>query len=144
MKPRLFAAVLVTTALLLCSAQPGLAAGRGGWSHGGHAVHSARSAWHGGHGGVRFGVFVVPGFWWGAPTWGPWWWGRPYPYYAAPPVVIEQAPPTYVQPQQPAAPPAYWYYCQNPQGYYPYIKECPGGWMTVVPPSSGPPGAPGP
>jgi hypothetical protein len=29
--------------------------------------------------------------------------------------------------------PIYWYYCQNPQGYYPYVKQCPNGWMKVVP-----------
>jgi hypothetical protein len=37
-----------------------------------------------------------------------------------------------------------WYYCSNPQGYYPYIKNCPGGWLTVVPnvtPPSPPPGS---
>ena len=27
----------------------------------------------------------------------------------------------------------YWYYCQDPQGYYPYVKSFPGGWITVVP-----------
>ncbi len=53
--------------------------------------------------------------------------------------MIEQ-PPVYVQPGPAAeAPPQYWYYCQNPQGYYPYIKQCPQGWMKVVPPSA-PPG----
>jgi hypothetical protein len=26
---------------------------------------------------------------------------------------------------------AYWYYCRKPEGYYPYIKACPGGWQTV-------------
>jgi hypothetical protein len=34
--------------------------------------------------------------------------------------------------------PSYWYYCQNPQGYYPYVKQCPSGW-TKVPPSAVPP-----
>ena len=29
--------------------------------------------------------------------------------------------------------PYYWYFCQDPQGYYPYVKNCPGGWMQVVP-----------
>ena len=64
---------------------------------------------------------------------GPWY---PYYYYATLPVVIQQQPPVYVQ----AAPqPAnYWYYCQNPQGYYPYVKECPGGWMKVVPEATPP------
>lgn len=26
----------------------------------------------------------------------------------------------------------YWYYCKNPSGYYPYVKQCPSGWMKVV------------
>jgi hypothetical protein len=37
----------------------------------------------------------------------------------------------YVQPEQPQQ--NYWYYCQEPQGYYPYVKQCPGGWMKVLP-----------
>ncbi len=87
------------------------------------------------HGYVRGGIWIGPG-------WGPGWWGPayPYPYYAAPPVVIQQQPqpPTeYVAPQQPEAP-SYWYFCKDPQGYYPYVKQCPGGWMKVVPPSQAP------
>ena len=31
----------------------------------------------------------------------------------------------------------YWYYCTDPEGYHPYVRDCPGGWMQVVP--SGPP-----
>ena len=31
----------------------------------------------------------------------------------------------------------YWYYCTDPEGYHPYVKSCPQGWMQVVP--SGPP-----
>ena len=68
------------------------------------------------HHGTR--VFVAPGFWW-APDW----WGPDYPPYAPPPV--------YGQPE--TQPQYYWYYCQNPQGYYPYVQQCPGGWQTVVP-----------
>jgi hypothetical protein len=86
---------------------------------------------------VSFGIGI------GVPAWGPWWgpgyWGPyyPYPYYAPPaPVVVQQAPPVMVQP---SPEPSYWYYCQNPQGYYPYVQACPHGWMKVVPPS-GPPG----
>lgn len=78
----------------------------------------------------------------------------PYPYYppvvvAPPPVVVapEQAP-VYVEqsapqpaaapqssPQQPAASQAssHWYHCDKPEGYYPYVKECPGGWKAVEP-----------
>ncbi len=79
---------------------------------------------------------------------GPWWWGPAYPYYpypysAAPPVVVQQSPQTYIQPQPPQQP-AYWYHCPNSQTYYPYVKECSGGWLTVVPPATAPPRGPTP
>lgn len=45
--------------------------------------------------------------------------------------MIEQQPQAYVQQNQQES--DYWYYCQNPEGYYPYVKSCPGGWMKVVP-----------
>ena len=32
----------------------------------------------------------------------------------------------------------WWYFCRSPGGYYPYVKECPGGWAKVSPT---PPGA---
>ncbi len=85
-------------------------------------------------GHVSFGIGI------GIPAWGPWWgpgyWGPySYPYYAPAPVVVQQAPPVMVQPQPE---PSYWYYCQHPQGYYPYVQSCPNGWMKVVPPA-GPP-----
>lgn len=74
----------------------------------------------------------------------------PYPYYPyayAPPVVVvpQQAPPPPVYVEQPQAqvapagpPPSAqaansWYHCDKPDGYYPYVKECPGGWKAVTP-----------
>ncbi|MGN6148767.1 MAG: hypothetical protein ACTHPD_09535, partial [Rhizomicrobium sp.] len=27
----------------------------------------------------------------------------------------------------------YWYYCNNPAGYYPYVKSCRGPWRAVTP-----------
>jgi len=27
----------------------------------------------------------------------------------------------------------YWYYCQDPAGYYPTVASCPGGWTQVAP-----------
>ena len=89
---------------------------------------------HGHNGGTR--VFIGGSFWlgpppyWGPPAWGPaYYYGAPA-YYGPPPVVVQQ-PPVYVQRGQ--AESEYWYYCDNPQGFYPYIKSCPGGWMKVVP-----------
>jgi len=76
-----------------------------------------------------------PHVWFGAP-----WYPYPYPYYA-PPVVVQPSPPVVVQPSPPPTymqPPAQasepsWYYCQSSKGYYPYVKECPGGWTRVAP-----------
>jgi hypothetical protein len=64
---------------------------------------------------------------------------------AGPPPVIVQPPPppVYVErPREPQAEPQHkpglWYYCRNPQGYYPDVKECPGGWQAVEPQPSAP------
>jgi hypothetical protein len=58
-----------------------------------------------------------------------------YQYY--PPVTVApESPPVYIQQYPPVTqeyPPGYWYYCSNPQGYYPYVKECPNGWQQVEP-----------
>ncbi len=82
---------------------------RGGhWNHG----------WHDG----RFG------WWWNV---GPSWYDYPYPVYPypqpyVPPAVIVQQPPI------PAPPPTqFWYYCDNPAGYYPYVQSCPTPWRPV-------------
>ena len=82
--------------------------------------------------------------WWGPGIF----WGGPvvvvppvYPYgYYPPPVVVQQEQ-VYVQPPQ-EEDANYWYYCEDPRGYYPYIPNCPGGWMKVVPntnPQTAPP-----
>lgn len=84
----------------------------------------------------RHGPPVRGGFWIG-PGWGPWWWGPlAYPYYGAPrqPIIIEQQPLVYdQQAQQLPEEPYYWYYCAESKTYYPYVKQCPKGWMKVVP-----------
>jgi hypothetical protein len=93
------------------------------------------------HGSSRISVGVGFGFgypYWGSP-WGPWGpWGYPYyPYYAAP-VVVQQAPVTYIEqnssaPSSRAADAGWWYYCDQSRGYYPYVRECPTGWQRVPP-----------
>jgi hypothetical protein len=96
------------------------------------------SAWadHRGHG--HFGVFI-------GPAWGPLYYPSPYyyppPYY--PPVIVERPlPPVYIEQAPPPPPPvvsaepapiAYWYYCAASAAYYPYVKQCPGGWQKVLP-----------
>lgn len=120
MRKAICASILVLTVLLLVRPQPADAHGPGR---------------------VYFGprVYIGPGYWWPRPWWGPGWWGPayPYPYSYSPPVVVQQ-PPVSVQPPPAPEESQYWYYCQDPQGYFPYVRQCPQGWMKVVPPA--PPG----
>ena len=119
MRNVIFAAVLLAVAGVFAS-EPALAHGRSHVSV-----------------GVGFG-FGYP--YWGGP-WGPWGY-YPYPYYGSPTVVLQQ-PVTYVEqnpvPQAapaasaPAADSGWWYYCDQSRGYYPYVRECPGGWQRVPP-----------
>jgi hypothetical protein len=87
-----------------------------------------------GHGHVGVGIVVNP-FWFG-----PWGYPGPYyppPYYYPPVVSVPASPPVYVEREDMVAPAprtsASWYYCADPRGYYPYVKECPGGWQAVAP-----------
>lgn len=79
---------------------------------------------------------------WVGPGWvpGPFYY-PPYYAYPQPPVVVQQ-PNVYLQ--QPSAPQeqTYWYYCKDSQAYYPYVKECPSGWMKVVPSPPAQPASP--
>ncbi|HKO88495.1 MAG TPA: hypothetical protein VJU83_08255 [Burkholderiales bacterium] len=83
-----------------------------------------RGYWHHGHHGSRFG----------------WWWvvgpafyfysGPVYPYpdpYIPPAVVVESVPIM----QSEDTDPAYYYFCENPEGYYPYVQECATEWIPV-------------
>lgn len=77
-----------------------------------------------------------------------WWWVTdgvwyfypqpiyPYPTYVPDPEVVVNGPPPGAYPPPPgygaAPPPApVWYYCDNPQGYYPYVQACSSGWRQV-------------
>ena len=94
---------------------------------------AAEPAFAWGHGGGH--VFL--GFNFGFPVYAPYYYYYPPPVYY-PPVVVQSSPPVYVerndQPQA-AAPQAqsFWYYCAGSRAYYPYVKDCPGGWQRVSP-----------
>ncbi len=117
--------------------------GGGGW-HGGH--------WHGGHwhgGGWRGGRWYH-GDWDRGRDWGfavglglglaPYWWDSPGYYYLdepfpyadlgpmAPPGGIAGQPQTALMTPPPAQ---YWYYCDSPNGYYPYVGSCGHPWQQV-------------
>jgi hypothetical protein len=87
------------------------------------------------HGHYHVGVVIGTPVYWAYP--GPYYY-PPHPYYNYPPVVVTPAePPTYIEqtpaPQQQTQQPSNdWYYCRKPEGYYPYVKQCPGGWQRVA------------
>ena len=94
----------------------------GGWSHG-----------YGHSGYYGFGLGYGLGYSGGYPYYGGY--GG---YYGYPPaiVTVPVSPPVYIQQSPPVSqvyPPGYWYYCGNPEGYYPYVKVCPNGWQQVNP-----------
>jgi len=103
---------------------------------------------HGYHGGYRGGVTNnyynnhnnnSGSYWWipGAIGlgFGLGYWAFGPPVQTPPPqTIIIQQPPAVVYTQPPPPQNNYWFYCQNPAGYYPHVPACPGGWMQVVPP----------
>lgn len=126
-------------ALMICSLYSGP-----DWAHGGS--HSGGHRGYGGYysGGFRGGYVGRSsfGFYWGFPNYSdPYFsyprYGYAYPYYYPPAVItLPTRPPAYIQ-QTPSDsrqyPVGYWYYCTAPEGYYPYVKECPNGWRQVDP-----------
>lgn len=119
------------------------------WAHGHHHSHFGIGlGYYGpgfygsyGYGGYGFGRYGFGGYGYGYPSY------YYSPWYAYPPTVIVPAtPPVYIerqetQPAQSAQPDQpqsnFWYYCRNPDGYYPYVKSCPGGWLPVPPRPAG-------
>ncbi|HVJ55875.1 MAG TPA: hypothetical protein VM689_25665 [Aliidongia sp.] len=89
-----------------------------------HELH----VWHGGHWAHdwHYGRYA---WWWVTPGW---WYlypepVYPYPLYVPPAIIAERAPP-----MPTGLPPAeHWYFCDNPQGYYPYVVSCDGPWRSV-------------
>ena len=85
-----------------------------------------REHWHDSR--VRVGVYVGPGYWYPPPYY------YPPRYYYQPVMVAPPAPVTYIEraPEE-RSDDSYWYYCPDAKAYYPYVKQCPGGWQQVVP-----------
>lgn len=122
--------------LLLLASAAANAGGHSGGGHGaGHGGAHAGAHHGGGHFGGHFsghhflnhhrGGHVSLGF-------GYWpWYDAPSGYYYPPEAGMVYRPPVYVEHGDEQS--GYWYYCTNPQGYYPYVVQCPGGWQQVKP-----------
>ena len=138
--PIVAVALLAASAVHVPSAQ---AQHRGADFHGrdfGHFTPFERQAWRGGHwvNGWHDNRFA---WWW--VTGGGWYFYPapiyPYPTYVPPAIIVQQPPPvpTGLPPSQ------FWYFCDNPQGYYPYVAACNGPWREVpAAPSNQAPAAP--
>ena len=133
--------VAVSSPMDAWGAHGGWGHGHGGWHYGGHYGWHYGWGYHGGY----YPYWHYPYYWgWGGVYLGWPYVGWPYGVYAGSPYVgwpyyppaVTEAPEPYTAPDQQQ--PAYWYYCQNPQGYYPYVKSCPGGWIPVVPDATPP------
>ena len=121
---------------ILALASASLSAGGHGGHHGGgghgHGFHHG----HGGH-HINAGFFFGPSFGYGYGYGYNPYWGYPYyPYYSYPPTVVTvpTRPPVYVErePAQSAEKSeGFWYYCKDPEGYYPYVRECHHAWRPV-------------
>jgi hypothetical protein len=115
---------LVLIAATLMAAMASNSAMAGGGHHGGHGH------WGGGHWQGGISLHLGAPLFWPYYAYAPGYYPQPVVVAPAPQVVyVEQAPPVV------AAPPVqqYWYYCGNPQGYYPNVQACPGGWQKVLP-----------
>ena len=133
-------AVVVAGLFLVAAAATAQAAGRGGGGGRGGGFHGGGFHGHHFHGHNFRGRVVFGGGVWLGPYWGPYWYPPYYPYYydayyPYEPVPAVAEPQTYVE----QSGPTYWYYCEGAKAYYPYVRECPGGWLTVTPPPQGAP-----
>lgn len=94
------------------------------------------------HGTARLGIGIQlgPGFFYPAypyypyyPYYYPYRLGYDSGYYYGPSYVVPSSPPRYIEwgDEEVVPAPAYWYHCAKPEGYYPYVTTCPGGWQRV-------------
>ena len=113
--------------------------GGGGYKGGHYGGRGYYGGYYGGRGyyGGYYGSGL--GVWFGWPG-GYYPYNYPYyypyysPYYYPPAVSVPSAPQEYIgrsQRDDSSAPSGEWYYCPESKSYYPYVKECPGGWQTV-------------
>lgn len=116
------------------------------WAFDGHGGHHGGGHFGGGHFGGHHGLDLHFGYGLGL-GYGLGYYGFGLPHYypyspvvtvpAAPVVAVPASPTAYIQHEIASAPQSqttnYWHYCRNPEGYYPYVRDCPGGWEKISP-----------
>jgi len=128
---------LVKSLFVICAFACGLSANTA-WANHGSSHFVARQSFPAHHGGWH-----RPGWGWNVGFYGTWpWYYSPWYFGYAVPVLpatlyVDTPPPVqYIEMNQPANPPIdvqpnLWYYCSNPQGYYPYVRNCSTSWQSV-------------
>lgn len=141
LRPLAFALALAGGALPLASTAEAGGWHGGGWHGGWHG--GGWGGWHGGccWGGSSFSLFFgfpAYSYYPSYPAYQAYPYYPPYPAYGyAPsyaPSYYPPSPPVTMAQQGPPPGPApvqYWYYCDNPRGYYPYVQNCGTGWKPV-------------
>lgn len=107
----------ICVAVLLAPPQA-LAGGRGGHSAGARSGTHSHFSHHHSHTRVFIGGSFI--------AWPGYYYGPAYPYYY----------PATAAPAEPLMQDPYWYYCEESRAYYPYVKDCAGGWLPVLPNSA--------
>jgi hypothetical protein len=144
------ASSVMASGLALADEQRGGSGGHSGAYSGGYGGRGGTySGGYGGRGGTYSGGYYrgypargYRGYGYGIYIGVPYDWYYPYPYYPYPYYYPYYPAPTYAYPPvvtapETAQPPEqqenFWYHCDDPSGYYPYVTTCPGGWKKVVP-----------
>jgi hypothetical protein len=128
---------------------PGVVHAGGNWHGGGWNRGTNVGIYLGAPIGFRYGYYPYPFYgtrYYGTPYYYPPAYYPPAPsYYSYP--LAQPAPVTYIersdepQVETQKAPndssqdgkQAWWYYCVDAKAYYPYVNQCPGGWLRVAP-----------
>ena len=123
---------------------------RGGSHSGSFSRSGGRTGgyYRGSHRSSHFNVVIGDPFWgvswyypyyypYSYPYYYPYYYPYRYPYYSPyePAVTVPSVPQEYIERNESGEPASaqsdVWYYCPGSKAYYPYVKECPGGWQTV-------------
>lgn len=131
-------AAVAALALVIGAGLPDIASA-GGRHHRHHGHH------HGGYRGSSYGFYFGAAYpYWGYRTYVPpphyYGYYPPYGYYDGPRYIAAPSQPAvYIERNEVVSAAddgaAYWYYCRDAEAYFPYVKQCPGGWERQVPQS---------
>jgi hypothetical protein len=112
-----------------CAQQGHSGGSRSGGGYYGGTYHGGGHYYHGG--GSHFFIGGYFGFPYYTYPYGhyPYDYSYYYPYTYPRYSYTYDQPTVYIEQEQSS----YWYHCQDPEGYYPYVTSCPGGWTSVTP-----------